>query len=72
MTLAVRARNNKVITGTAGMVSEIGVAYTPLAPSGKVFVHGEYWDAECTRPVEKGASVKVIAIDGLRLTVEPR
>ena len=72
VTLAVRARNNKVITGTQGMLSEIGVAYTPLAPIGKVFVHGEYWDAESTRPIEKGAAVKVIAIDGLRLTVEPR
>ena len=72
VTLAVRARNNKVITGTEGMLSEIGVAYTPLAPSGKVFVHGEYWDADSTRPVDKGASVKVIGIQGLRLTVEPR
>ena len=70
--LAVRARNNKVITGTVGMLSEIGVAYTPLAPAGKVFVHGEYWDAESTQPVEKGASVKVIAVEGLRLKVEPR
>ena len=72
VTLAVRARNNKVVTGTQGMLSEIGVAFTPLAPAGKVFVHGEYWDAESTQPVEKGASVKVIAVDGLRLTVEPR
>ena len=72
VTLAMRARNNKVIMGTVGMLSEIGVAYTPLAPTGKVFVHGAYWDAESTRPVEKGASVKVIGVDGLRLTVEPK
>jgi membrane-bound serine protease (ClpP class) len=72
VTLAVRARANTVITGTQGMISEIGVALTPLAPAGKVFVHGEYWDADSTHPVEKGASVKVIAIDGLHLTVEPR
>ena len=72
VTLAMRARNNKVITGVDGMLSEIGIAFTPLAPAGKIFVHGEYWDAESTQPVEKGAQVKVIAIDGLRLKVEPR
>jgi membrane-bound serine protease (ClpP class) len=72
VTLAMRARNNKVIMGSEGMLSEIGVAYTPLSPAGKVFVHGEYWDARSTQPVDKGAAVKVIAIDGLKLTVEPR
>lgn len=72
VSLAVRARNNKVITGMQGMLGEIGVAYTPLALSGKVFVHGEYWDVDSTQPVEKGASVKVIAVEGLRLKVEPR
>jgi membrane-bound serine protease (ClpP class) len=72
VTLAMRARSNKAIMGTEGMLSEIGVAFTPLEPAGKVFVHGEYWDAESTRPVDKGASVKVIAIDGMKLTVEPR
>jgi len=72
VTLAVRARNNKVITGMQGMLGEIGVAYTPLAPSGKIFVHGEYWDVESTQPVDKGASVRVLAVDGMRLKVEPR
>ena len=72
VSLAVRARNNKVITGTEGMLGEIGVAYTPLTLSGKIFVHGEYWDVDSTQAVEKGASVKVIAVEGLRLKVEPR
>ena len=72
VTLAVRARSNKVVTGTAGMLGEIGVAYTPLSPAGKVFVHGEYWDVDSTLPVEKGAQVKVIAVDGMRLKVEPK
>lgn len=72
VTLAVRARQNKVITGTDGMISEIGVAFTKLAPSGKVFVHGEYWDADSSAPVEKGDSVRVVAVEGLHLKVEPR
>jgi membrane-bound serine protease (ClpP class) len=72
LTLILRARSNKVVTGTAGMLGEIGVAHTPLAPSGKVFVHGEFWDAESTRPLEAGARVRVVSIEGLILKVEPK
>jgi membrane-bound serine protease (ClpP class) len=72
LTLILRARANKVVTGTAGMVGELGVAHTPLAPSGKVFVHGEFWDAESTRPLEAGARVRVVAVEGLILKVEPK
>ncbi|HXN49713.1 MAG TPA: nodulation protein NfeD, partial [Bryobacteraceae bacterium] len=54
LTLAVRARRAKVQTGAAGMVDEIGFAYTALAPAGKVFIHGEYWNAVSSAPVEAG------------------
>ena len=71
LTIAVRAQRNKVATGNEGMVGEFGEAWTELAPDGKVFVHGEYWDAVAVRPVARGARVKVMAIDRLKLTVEP-
>ena len=71
LTIAVRARRNKVETGVQGMIGQTGSAVTELAPAGKVFVHGEYWDAVAVRPVAAGASVKVTAIDRLKLTVEP-
>ena len=71
LTIAVRARRNKVETGVEGMIGQIGEALTELAPDGKVFVHGEYWDAVAVRPVAAGARVKVTAIDRLKLTVEP-
>ncbi len=45
LTLAVRARRNKCVTGVEAMIGETGSAVTELAPEGKVFVHGEYWDA---------------------------
>ena len=47
-------------------------ARTPLEPSSKVFLHGEYWDAISTAPVASGASVRVTAIDGMKLRVEPK
>lgn len=71
LTLAMRARHNKVETGTEGMIGLIGSAVTELAPAGKIFVHGEYWDALAVQPVTVGARVRVTAIDKLKLTVEP-
>ena len=71
LTMAARARRNKVETGSEGMIGLVGTAMTQLAPAGKVFVHGEYWDAIALRPADVGARVTVTAIDGLKLTVEP-
>lgn len=71
VTLVVQARANKVITGTAGMLGELGIAVTALAPAGKVKVRGEYWDAVASSPVELGKTVRVTAVQGLRLRVKP-
>jgi membrane-bound serine protease (ClpP class) len=71
LSLAVRARRGKVETGAQGMIGELGSAITELSPQGKVFVHGEYWDAVSTQSAPAGARVKVTAIDKLKLTVEP-
>jgi membrane-bound serine protease (ClpP class) len=71
VSLVVRARRMKSEAGAAGMIGENGMAITDLSPEGKVFVHGEYWDAVSARPAARGARVRVTAIDKLKLTVEP-
>jgi membrane-bound serine protease (ClpP class) len=71
MSIAVRARRNKVVTGEQGMIGEIGIAQTTLAPAGKVFVHGELWDAVSTVPVPAGERIVVRRVDGLTLRVDP-
>lgn len=71
VSLVIRARQHKVMTGSAGLVGEIGVARTPLEPAGKIFVHGEYWDAVSTVAAPEGARVRVLAVEGLKLQVEP-
>ncbi len=71
VTLAVRARRNKAVMSDGGLLNELGQARTALAPAGTIFVHGEYWDAVSSSPVESGAEVRVVAIDGLKLRVEP-
>jgi len=71
MGIAVRARRNKVVTGSQGLIGEIGTAQTPLSPQGKVFVHGELWDAVASANVASGQSVIVRQVDGLQLRVDP-
>jgi membrane-bound serine protease (ClpP class) len=71
VSLAVRARRSKVVTGSQGMIGETGTAVTELAPAGTVFVHGEYWNAVALTNLPAGAPVRVTAIRQLTLTVEP-
>jgi membrane-bound serine protease (ClpP class) len=71
VSIVVQARRNKVLTGESGMVGEVGVARTPLAPEGQILVHGEYWEAVSATPIEAGARVRVKAVQGMRLLVEP-
>lgn len=61
MTLKTRLR--KPVTGKKGLIGEIGVAETRLAPEGKVFLHGELWNAECEEVVKKGEKVRVVAVE---------
>jgi len=71
MSIALKARRNKVVTGEQGMVGEVGIAQTALSPFGKVFVHGELWDAVSSAPVPVGESVVVRQVAGLQLQVDP-
>ena len=64
-----RAHRNRVQTGIEGMVTERGRAWNDLRPEGKVFVHGELWDAVAEAPVAKGERVEVVAVDGMTLRV---
>jgi membrane-bound serine protease (ClpP class) len=71
MTIAYRARRNKIVTGEQGLVGETGVAQTPLSPQGKVFVHGELWDAIASTTLPIGQLVVVRQVEGLTLQVDP-
>jgi membrane-bound serine protease (ClpP class) len=68
--IAIRAHMKRVYTGKEGLVGEIGVAKSDIKPEGKVFVHGETWNAEATENIPKGAKVKVLEVkDNLMLRV---
>jgi len=69
--LVVRAHGRKISTGRKGLVGEVGVARTDLAPEGKVFVHGELWNAESEADIPKGSRVRVVKVlESLKIRVE--
>jgi len=70
MSIAVKARRNKVVTGAQGLIGQTGVAQTALSPSGKVFVHGELWDAVASSNLPVGQMVVVRGVEDLTLRVD--
>ncbi len=71
LTLVVKAQRKRPTTGQEGLVGLEGTVKTPLKPKGKVFVHGEYWDAVADVPVEEGQRIRVIEVNHLLLKVVP-
>ncbi|HLH06714.1 MAG TPA: nodulation protein NfeD [Terriglobales bacterium] len=71
MSIALRARRNKVTTGEEGLLGQTGVVQQPFTPEGKVFIRGEIWNAVGDPRLKIGDHVRITAIDGLKLTVEP-
>jgi membrane-bound serine protease (ClpP class) len=71
MSIALQARRNKMFSGAQGLIGETGLAQTALCPRGKVFVHGELWDAVSSADLSAGQSVVVRRMDGFLLQVEP-
>jgi membrane-bound serine protease (ClpP class) len=70
MTIALRARRSKVVTGLQGMIGAVGEARTEIDPEGKVFVQGELWNAHARSRVGLGEHVVVRKVEGLDLEVE--
>lgn len=57
--------------GLGELIGHRARATTALAPDGTVFVRGEYWTASSAAPVEAGAEVEIVEVEGLRLRVRP-
>jgi membrane-bound serine protease (ClpP class) len=68
---ALRVRRRAPRGGLEELLGEEADVVTPLAPEGRVFVHGEYWDAVAPTRVPRGARVRVRAVSGKRLEVDP-
>jgi len=60
--LAVKAHARRAVTGSEGLKGKIGTARTALQPEGKVFVHGELWNAEAEQEIPEGSKVEVVEV----------
>jgi membrane-bound serine protease (ClpP class) len=68
--LAFKAQVAGARTGLSGMIGEIGIVKQAIDPEGKVAVHGELWKARADAALAAGQTVRVVAVDGLTMTVE--
>jgi membrane-bound serine protease (ClpP class) len=68
--LAIKAHRRKPTTGREGLVGEKGIVKSKIDPQGKVFVHGEYWDAVSDEIIPEGTKVKVIEVKDIEIKVK--
>ena len=67
--LVFRSQKSKPTLGLDGLVGEVGEVRGKLSPAGKIFVHGEYWNAQADGEIDVGEKVKVVGYDGMCLKV---
>lgn len=69
--LALASRRARIVSGREDMVGVRGVVEDWGDRQGHVFVRGERWNAAGAAPLGKGQDVRVTALEGLTLHVEP-
>ena len=60
--LAIRAHRRKPTTGREGLLNAQGITKSILDPEGKVFIHGEYWDAVSSEMIPEGTRIEVLEV----------
>ena len=68
--LVFRSQKSKPTLGMEGLIGETGEVKVKLTPTGKIFVHGEYWNAQADREIDVGEKVQVVGYDGMSLKVQ--
>jgi len=68
--LVFKSQRRKPTLGQEGMIGEVGEVRVKLSPTGKVFVHGEYWNAEGDGEIAVGEKVEVVGCEGMCLKVK--
>jgi membrane-bound serine protease (ClpP class) len=67
--LVFRSQKSKPALGMDGLIGEIGEVRGKLTPSGKIFVHGEHWNARADSEIDVGEKVEVVGYEGMSLKV---
>jgi len=69
-TIAVRSQRRKIKTGMEGLIGEKAVVKSWREKNGKVFVHGELWEARSEGVLEEGKQVEIVGAEGMKLIVK--
>ena len=67
----VKLRNRGAVSGTGSIIGGVGTAMDSFSKEGKIWLEGESWSAVSSVPISKDQHVRVRAIDGLTLLIEP-
>jgi membrane-bound serine protease (ClpP class) len=70
LSYAIKAQLSRVRTGVEGLIGEEGIAKTDVREKGKVYVHGELWNAESEEPIAADERVIVTAVKGMTVKVK--
>ena len=68
---AIKARERPVVSGREEMLHASGEVLDDFEGKGHIRIHGEIWQAASATPLRRGDRVKVVAVDGLVLKVQP-
>jgi membrane protein implicated in regulation of membrane protease activity len=65
------SRRRRVQVGPETLIGATARVVAPCRPEGQVRVEGELWRARCEQGADVGDEVRILALDGLTLVVEP-
>jgi membrane protein implicated in regulation of membrane protease activity len=65
------SRSRRKVVGAAALIGVTADVTKPCCPDGWVRLNGERWQARCDGGAVPGDEVRVTAVDGLVLVVEP-
>ena len=64
-------KKRRPLTGPSGLIGEVGEVKEWSETNGKIFVHGELWNAISEVPLYPGDKAIIRAVNGLILKVKP-
>ena len=68
--LAVKAHKRQPLSGSEGLIGEHGEAASDIAPEGKVYVHGEIWDARSDEQISRGDKIRIVGTERMTVIVK--
>jgi len=71
VSMAIKAQKQPIVSGAEELIGATGKVSDNFDGEGRVRVHGELWQARASIPLRKGQKIRVTALEGLILVVEP-